>query len=64
MADIIKLDDHIIGLTVLHDGGTSDNQFLVDEGLDLLVAYRSISDRSIRLALKELVERVAKKENP
>ncbi len=63
MDDIIKIEDYISGHTELHEGDASDNQFLIDEGLELLSAYRSISDRGVRLALKELVERVAKRQS-
>ncbi len=37
----------------------SRDEFLLDEGLELLASYRSIHDRAMRLKIKALVEMIA-----
>ena len=59
MADIVMFPQ---------DGGMEEDEltfhndsFLKDEGLDLLAAYRRISDPSVRLSIMQLVKTLAGK---
>ena len=41
--------------------GSDNEKFLVEEGLDLLAAYRAISDKLIRLHIMALVKSLGSK---
>ena len=52
------------------DGGSEDckeveaanDTFMMEEGLELLAAYRSIADRAVRAAIREVVRLLARKD--
>lgn len=64
-ANIISLAEH---LRAVRDAQAEPSQpsageiILLEEGLDLLAAYRSIADRKMRFLLKALVHSVAEAE--
>lgn len=62
MADVIMLADHLSVPSPSADAGTSHEEFLINEGLDLLAAYRAIKDRNVRLSIKRLVEDLARRD--
>lgn len=58
---VISLEDHLF--EPLKNAGQSDTEheaFLLEEGLELLAAYRTIADRDVRLALMSLIQTMAK----
>ena len=58
--NIVKLADYLCVPVEPAEDGLDHETFLVEEGLDLLAAYRSISDKALRLSLKAMVETMAK----
>ena len=59
MSEIIHIKDHIC-VPIKHDSDVSHETFLLEEGLDVLAAYRSIEDKAVRLSLKSLIEAMSK----
>lgn len=49
---------------LVEDQGVDEELFLLDEGLDVLASYRSISDRATRQRLRELVDAAARGDVP
>lgn len=58
MGDVVEIEG------IPHDlclpSAPAEDSFLIDEGLGLLAAYRSIPDAATRLKLKALIEAVAR----
>ena len=48
------------GIAQGEDHCQAEDRFLIDEGLDLLAAYRAINDDGVRHAIRTLVEALAK----
>ena len=57
MADIVMFPQD--GTGEEDQASASGDTFLKDEGLDLLAAYRRISDPSVRMSLMQLVKTLA-----
>jgi hypothetical protein len=59
VSDIIHLKDHIC-VPVKLESDVAYETFLLEEGLDVLAAYRSIEDKAVRLSLKALIEAMSR----
>ncbi len=65
MGDIIKFDVRKVESNDSRSvNGAAHERFLIEEGLELLAIYRSIPDRNIRLAIKELAKTMAHASKP
>ena len=63
---IVSLADYLGASidTFINTPEPNDDLFLLDEGLELLASYRSITDRGMRLKIMSLVQLIAENQKP
>ena len=68
MTDVVQLDAYRGGTCdegfVIERKSLADDLFLIEEGLDLLAAYKEINDKTVRLNILALVRSLGRKPTP